>query len=124
MKKILLLLSLIAIIVPYAYCHVKSDSIIVIEPEVVDIGEVGRLEKKEFLVTIKNTSDKPVVITRIETSCGCIKIKWSKKPLNPNESRKIECSYRSKDKGTFYKEVSICESDGNIFVFRVKGSVK
>lgn len=124
MKKIFLLLSLIAIIVPYAYCHVNGDDALVVEPHVVDIGEVERLQKREFQVTLTNKSDKPIVISRIETSCGCIKIKWSKKPLVAGESRKIDCTYRSKDKGTFYKEVNILQNSGKMLVFRVKGSVK
>lgn len=48
----------------------------------------------------KNTSDKPVVINNIISSCGCTNPVWPKKPIMPAESGKVEVTYLN-DQGPY-----------------------
>ena len=48
----------------------------------------------------KNTSDKPVVINNIISSCGCTEPVWPKKPIMPGESGKVEVTYLN-DQGPY-----------------------
>ena len=47
-----------------------------------------------------NTSDKPVVINNIISSCGCTEPVWPKKPIMPGESGKVEVTYLN-DQGPY-----------------------
>lgn len=48
----------------------------------------------------RNTSDKPVVINNIITSCGCTDPAWPKKPIMPGEKGKVEVTYLN-DQGPY-----------------------
>ena len=48
----------------------------------------------------KNTSDKPVVINNIISSCGCTTPVWPKKPIMPGEGGKVEVTYLN-DQGPY-----------------------
>lgn len=48
----------------------------------------------------RNTSNKPVVISNILSSCGCTTPKWPKKPIMPGESGKVEVTYLN-DQGPY-----------------------
>ena len=47
-----------------------------------------------------NTSDKPVVINNIISSCGCTTPIWPKKPIMPGEKGKVEVTYLN-DQGPY-----------------------
>lgn len=55
---------------------------------------------KHCTFEFRNTSDKPVVINNIITSCGCTEPKWPKKPIMPGESGKVEVTYLN-DQGPY-----------------------
>ena len=55
---------------------------------------------KHCTFEFRNTSDKPVVINNIITSCGCTEPKWPKKPIMPDESGKVEVTYLN-DQGPY-----------------------
>lgn len=57
---------------------------------------------------VRNTSDKPVVIYSVTTTCGCTDVEWTKAPLKPGESGKVKASY-SNDEGPypFDKTISV-----------------
>lgn len=48
----------------------------------------------------RNTSEKPVVINNIISSCGCTEPVWPKKPIMPGESGKVEVTYLN-DQGPY-----------------------
>lgn len=50
--------------------------------------------------TITNISDKPQIIRRVLKTCGCTKVSWSTKPLNPGEEGFITVTY-SNDEGPY-----------------------
>lgn len=50
--------------------------------------------------TYKNTGKQPVVIHNIVSSCGCTEPKWSKAPIMPGQSGKIEVTFLN-DQGPY-----------------------
>lgn len=48
----------------------------------------------------KNTSDKPVVINNILSSCGCTTPEWSKKPIMPGQSGSVKVTFLN-DQGPY-----------------------
>ncbi|MFA6770647.1 MAG: DUF1573 domain-containing protein [Bacteroidales bacterium] len=50
--------------------------------------------------SFKNISDQPVVIQTVISSCGCAKANWTKKPIMPGESGKIDVAFLN-DQGPY-----------------------
>ncbi len=66
--------------------------------------------------TIENGGTSPIVITRIVSSCSCMKASVSRKPLGGDESRTLRITYELKKMppGHFSKSVLIYTSDSTI----------
>lgn len=63
--------------------------------------------KQEKRVILKNTGKNPLVIYGIDASCGCIKIKYNKKPILPGENTPIILTYKQEKNEYFKKTISI-----------------
>ncbi len=50
--------------------------------------------------TISNTSNSPIVIYQVTTSCGCTDANWTKEPILPGKKGKISVKY-SNDEGPY-----------------------
>lgn len=68
---------------------------------VYNFGKISVAEgAKHCTFEFKNTSDKPIVINNIISSCGCTTPKWPKKPIMPGEGGKVEVTYLN-DQGPY-----------------------
>lgn len=75
--------------------------------------------------TLKNISDSPIVIYNVASSCGCTDVTWTKSPIEPGSSGKIEATY-SNDEGPyrFDKTLSVyISSVKRPVILRLRGSV-
>ena len=54
----------------------------------------------ECTFTMKNISDKPVVIYNVVTSCGCTDAKWTREPVMPGKTGTISSTYTN-DEGPY-----------------------
>ena len=50
--------------------------------------------------TMKNISEKPVVIYNVVTSCGCTDVKWTREPIMPGKTGTISSTYTN-DEGPY-----------------------
>lgn len=48
--------------------------------------------------TVKNVSDKPLVINNVISSCGCTDVHWTREPIREGKSGKIDATF-SNDQG-------------------------
>ena len=46
--------------------------------------------------TMKNISDRPVVIHRVVTSCGCTEPTWTEAPIRPGETGEIKVVFTNR----------------------------
>ena len=59
----------------------------------------------------ENRSEKPVVILRVDTSCGCVKASFPRKPIAPGESGEIEVRFDPHGhEGALYKQMPVYTS--------------
>ena len=75
---------------------------------------------------IKNTGDAPLVITRVVASCGCTTPQFSKEPIAPGQTSKIDVTYNPAGRpGQFVKTIAVYSNgkDGT-FTLRIKGVVE
>ena len=75
--------------------------------------DFGDVERKGGNLTVQfeyaNDGSEPLVITRIATSCTCIRANYSRRPLAVGESGVVELTYEphKMEAGTFHKVVQV-----------------
>ncbi|MBO5903095.1 MAG: DUF1573 domain-containing protein [Tidjanibacter sp.] len=89
--------------------------------------DFGRLSfkgnKKTHVFYFVNTGTTPIIIQRAKTSCNCIDVKYSRKPIASGERGEITVTYDpKKELGAFNKGIHITTSAGQMTLF-VKGEV-
>ncbi|WP_298648987.1 DUF1573 domain-containing protein [uncultured Proteiniphilum sp.] len=90
-----------------------------------DLGTLQQGNPVTITATIHNTGDVPFLIFDTKASCGCTDVLYSKKPVLPDASTKIEITYNANDTGYFNKTVSVYgNAEGSPVVLRLKGYVK
>ncbi|MFA8434578.1 MAG: DUF1573 domain-containing protein [Marinifilaceae bacterium] len=76
-----------------------------------EIHKFGAVSEGEILVCnfyYKNSGSEALIISDVETSCGCTAVKWDRKPLAPGKEAKISVEFNSAGRyGKQYKTVSI-----------------
>jgi hypothetical protein len=75
--------------------------------ETIDYGKIqlGSDGKRVFEFT--NVGKSPLIITRVQASCGCTVPKKPDAPILPGETGTIEVSYDTKRPGGFSKAITI-----------------
>lgn len=92
----------------------------------VDLGNIAYGGKAVTTVKIKNTGDKPLIITNASASCGCTVPSWPKEPISPGKTADLTVEYTTTKKaGAFNKTVTLnsnAVTEGRK-IFRIKGVV-
>ncbi|MDR1102927.1 MAG: DUF1573 domain-containing protein [Tannerella sp.] len=61
---------------------------------------------------VKNTGDAPLLITHVQSSCGCTQPQWTKEPVPPGKSGYVEIAFDPVNRpGPFQKNVTIFTND-------------
>lgn len=73
----------------------------------------------------RNTSDRPIVILRVVSSCGCTVPEYSQKPILPGETARIRVTFDPANRpGIFSKNLTVFDSQRQkIAELRLRGSV-
>ncbi len=89
---------------PYKGAHIKMD---VTEHNFGDVARRGG--DLHYTFELENDGTTPLVITRIITSCSCLKSSYSKRPIAPGEKSTIKITYEihKKEPGTFSKIIQV-----------------
>lgn len=61
----------------------------------------------------KNSSNKPIVLTDVKSSCGCSVPTWSKEPIKPGDSSSIKVQYNTQLPGVFNKTITVYSNAKN-----------
>ncbi|TDX84351.1 DUF1573 domain-containing protein [Epilithonimonas xixisoli] len=91
-----------------------------------DYGNVKAGSDGHRFFTVKNTGDKPLILTEVKPSCGCTTPEWSKDPILPGKETKIKVGYNTGIKGPFNKLIEVYSNDpaNNRSVIYIKGNVE
>lgn len=63
-----------------------------------DFGDIKQGDKVEYTFEYTNTGQAPLILSNVQTTCGCTVPKWSKEPLAPGQSSKITATFNSTGK--------------------------
>lgn len=90
----------------------------------VDFGTMDLSMNKDYIVNIRNTGSKPLVILDVVTSCGCVKSEFDKKSANPGDTISFIIHIVPKDLGYISKTVTIKANTDEDIVINIKGHIR
>ena len=112
MKKLILILTLALFALSVNAQNQKPFSL---DKQIAEIGNVKIAHWGKAVFTIKNQSKQPIFIVNAEGSCGCVRVDYSSKPINPGQTAKITVKYRPVETGEFKKAAYIELSAGGTY---------
>jgi hypothetical protein len=82
--------------------------------------------KDPFVFEFKNNGKKPLLITNVQTSCGCTAAQKPTAPIAKGKSDKIVVTYDTKRVGNFTKTITVTTNipEEPTIVLTIKGTVK
>lgn len=95
--------------------------------ETIDYGTVKKSEDNGIRVfEFTNTGDAPLVISKVNSSCGCTVPSSPKEPIMPGKTGQIEVKYNM-NPGAINKTVTVesnaVNKEGGKILLRIKGTV-
>lgn len=89
-----------------------------------DFGTVPEGPAAEHVFTFTNTGKEPVVIERVQPSCGCTAPDWTKEPIAPGKTGMVKATYGTQGRpGHFEKNMTVFTNAGTKMV-SFKGTVE
>jgi hypothetical protein len=93
--------------------------------ESIDVGEIPQGKPKAIVFEFKNTSDKEIIVTNVQGSCGCTATDYTKTPIKAGKSGTVTATYNAANVGAFAKTVSVTTNvEATPKVLTLKGTVK
>ncbi len=79
-----------------------------------DFGDIEQGDKVEFTFEFTNDGDAPLVISNVQTTCGCTASSWPREPIAVGEKSKIDVTFNSAGKsGQQNKVITIMSNATN-----------
>jgi hypothetical protein len=89
-----------------------------------DFGIVQEGGAADYVFQFKNTGKEPIVISKVQPSCGCTVPDWSKDPILPGKTGFVKASYGTQGRpGHFEKSMTVFSNAGTKMV-SFKGTVE
>ena len=90
-----------------------------------DFGTVEEGDNAQKTFTFKNTGNQPIILSNVQASCGCTTPNWTREPIMPGQSGKIEVSYNSAGRpGAFNKTITVTSNSSTpTKVLTIRGNV-
>lgn len=89
-----------------------------------DFGTVTEGSPADYVFQFKNTGKEPLVITKVQPSCGCTIPDWTKDPIMPGKTGYVKASYSTQGRpGHFEKNMTVISNAGTKMV-TFKGNVE
>lgn len=90
---------------------------------VIDRPNIAYGADETFTFEFKNTGKTPIIISNVQTSCGCTTADKPSEPVQPGKSSKISVKYDTKRVGEFTKTITVTTNVGDPVVLTIKGKV-
>ncbi|HNP19926.1 MAG TPA: DUF1573 domain-containing protein [Fulvivirga sp.] len=73
-----------------------------------DFGDIHQGDKVEHVFKFENVGNEPLIITNVQTTCGCTAPVWPRDPIAPGQTSEIKVVFNSTGKmGRQHKVVTI-----------------
>lgn len=92
--------------------------------DIIDYGTVNLNDDGTRVFKFKNVGKAPIIIERIQSSCGCTVPKKPEEPILPGKTGEIEVKYNTHTPGGFSKSITVFSNASEpTKVLRIKGIV-
>ena len=88
-----------------------------------DFGRIPQGKPVYHFFEVTNMGKAPMIISDIQTTCGCTTPEWSKTPIAPGETTKIKVGYNAVAEGNFEKYITISYNQNLSKQVLIKGNV-
>lgn len=86
---------------------------ITFEEKTHDFGDIKQGDKVDYTFKFKNTGTEPLIISNVQTTCGCTATNWTKEPVAPGKTGEVTASFNSAGKmGQQNKVISVYYNGG------------
>lgn len=128
MKKtaLLILLTIGSLLAHAQQPPAEGGAVLGFETAKIDLGKVSKHEPKIIKFVYSNTGTKPLLITNVDVSCGCIVPEWSKQPLLPDRQDAITVRFdpRTKQGYTLLSLYVKSNSANGLQIVRIQAEVE
>ena len=91
----------------------KAGPVITFEESEYNFGDITQGDVVEHTFTFKNTGTQPLIIERVDVTCGCTTPSWTKEPIMPGKTGTVVAKFNSAGKlGQQKKPVTIHSNAG------------
>lgn len=100
-NSILFLMSFVLAFAAYAQQDPGSDvsgPALLFEESEKNFGDITQGEKVKHVFVFENSGTEPVIITNVQTTCGCTAPKWTRDPVMPGQKGEITVEFNSAGK--------------------------
>jgi hypothetical protein len=84
---------------------------LIVEPRIVDVGTVTLNQGVNFATSMRNNSQKPIKVARLERSCHCLSASTAKDTCQPGETVTISGTIVAEKLGRFRHLFKVIEED-------------
>jgi len=133
MKKLFALIGILALGTMIAYPQNETKATkenaakaeITFEKTVHDFGTIPFQGDGSCQFVFKNTGKEPLVLSNVNSSCGCTVPEWTKDPIEPGKTGTIKVKYNTHIAGQFTKTITVFSNATNSPVaLRITGTVE
>ena len=124
MKKIsTLILSFCLALLVNAQQSTTTTDVIVLKETGFDFGKIPQGKPVYHFFEVTNSGKEPMVISNVQTSCGCTTPEWSKDPISPGATAKVRVGYNAASEGMFEKYITITYNQNLSKQVKINGTV-
>lgn len=76
----------------------EKTAILTFDQKSIQLGSISSQRIQTLHYSYTNTGTAPLVLTKVDVTCGCIKPKWSAKPVMPGKKGTIDVIFDPKNK--------------------------
>jgi hypothetical protein len=102
-------LSFVAVLLLFTGIMFAQKAVITFEKKTHDFGQINESDgKATYEFVFKNTGNGPLVVSRVQASCGCTTPTWTRQPIERGKSGSITVSYNPAGRpGVFTKTITV-----------------
>lgn len=97
--------------------------VIALKETAFDFGTIPQGKAVYHIFEVTNTGKNPMVISNVQTSCGCTTPEWSKDPIAPGATAKVRVGYNAAAEGHFEKYITIMYNQNLSKQVKITGNV-
>jgi hypothetical protein len=104
MKKFFSVLAVLFCLVSVSYAQ---KGVMKFKEETHNFGKIAKDVPVTHKFVFTNTGSEPIIISKVNASCGCTTPSFSKTPVLPGKTGHIEASFNAQAMGVFNKSITV-----------------